>query len=328
MVASHRPDRVGAPPPGLDPPRARRSRPAPRPSWRTRPAGPNSSASRRARSASPTRAAWRCWIRVEAGQLDRAAVLAADLTEQAERHGFDMLAAVRGQPCRPPSAPWPALDADDPDPTGLSAHIATMTTLPRHLAHGRDERLHHLLRRRPRAAVDRRRPTRAGPRPPGHRTAAGPGHRDALLRRRTAAAARPHPHRPRRPRKPTSPPPSNSPAARARPCSNCAPPSTISSCAASPRALPSPTRSAASPPTARCRNWRGPRPRRSRPTRNSGSSAASRSGGRSLGIPDPTTSSVSCGKRHPRSLPEATDSLSPQSRRLGAASPGVMLPPQ
>ena len=30
------------------------------------------------------------WMRIEAGQLDRAAVLAADLTEQAERHGFDM----------------------------------------------------------------------------------------------------------------------------------------------------------------------------------------------------------------------------------------------
>ena len=28
-------------------------------------------------------------VRIEAGQLDRAAVLAADLSEQAERHGFD-----------------------------------------------------------------------------------------------------------------------------------------------------------------------------------------------------------------------------------------------
>jgi hypothetical protein len=30
------------------------------------------------------------FIRIEAGQLDRAAVLAADLSKQAERHGFDL----------------------------------------------------------------------------------------------------------------------------------------------------------------------------------------------------------------------------------------------
>ena len=52
-----------------------------------------------------------------------------------------------------------------------------------------------------------------------------------------------------------------------------------------PRALPLSTRPGECPPTARSRNWRVSRLRRSHPTRNSGSSAASRSGGRSLGIP-------------------------------------------
>ena len=50
------------------------------------------------------------------------------------------------------------------------------------------------------------------------------------------------------------------PAARARPSSNCAPPSTISTCAAHPPAPPSPRWSAAPPRTARGRSWCGPRP--------------------------------------------------------------------
>ena len=267
-----------------------------------------------------------CWIRVEAGQLDRAAVLAADLTEQAERHGFDMF-RVWGEALQAALSALAFVDADDPDPAGLSARIATMATcvdilhmvgmnvyitfhdavLGRLLiAAGQPEQARARLDTALQLAQD-----------------TGMCFYDAELLRLRA-----HTH--------TDPETMQADISAAldlarrqgAPCSNCAPPSTISSCAASPRALPSPTRPAESPPTARSRNWRGPRPRRSRPTRNSGSSAASRSGGRSLGIPDPTTSSVSCGKRHPRSLPEATDSLSPQSRRLGAASPGVMLPPQ
>jgi class 3 adenylate cyclase/tetratricopeptide (TPR) repeat protein len=67
-------------------------------------------------------------VRTEAGQLDRAAVLAAELTELAERHGFDMwrlygathTAIIGGQE---------ALGADHPNPAALSAHIATLTTL-------------------------------------------------------------------------------------------------------------------------------------------------------------------------------------------------------
>ena len=67
-------------------------------------------------------------MRVEAGQLDRAAVLAADLTEQAERHGFDMF-RVWGPALQAAVSALAFVDADDPDPAGLSAHIATMATL-------------------------------------------------------------------------------------------------------------------------------------------------------------------------------------------------------
>jgi len=60
--------------------------------------------------------------------------------------------------------------------------------------------------------------------------------------------------------KPISAPPLNSPAARARPCSNCAPRSTISNYAASLRANLWSMSLAACQPTAPGRNWRGPRP--------------------------------------------------------------------
>ena len=54
-------------------------------------------------------------------------------------------------------------------------------------------------------------------------------------------------------------PPANWPAARARRCSNCVPPSMISNHAASPPVPHSLTLSASSPPTTYCRNWRSPR---------------------------------------------------------------------
>ena len=54
-------------------------------------------------------------------------------------------------------------------------------------------------------------------------------------------------------------PPANWPAARARRCSNCVPPSMISSHAASPPVPHSLTLSASSPPTTYCLNWRSPR---------------------------------------------------------------------
>ena len=118
--------------------------PAPRPSWRTRHVGPNSSASPRARSASPYARFVEIWVRIEAGQFDRAAALAADLTDLAERHGFDLW-RLAGPPSRPRGR-LAALGADHLDPTGLSAHIATMTTFVDTLRTVGREHLPHLLR--------------------------------------------------------------------------------------------------------------------------------------------------------------------------------------
>ena len=68
------------------------------------------------------------WMRIEAGQLDRAAVLAADLIDQAERHGFDVWQLLGGAQQATVNA-LAALGAENPDPTALSNHIATITTL-------------------------------------------------------------------------------------------------------------------------------------------------------------------------------------------------------
>ena len=67
------------------------------------------------------------WMRIETGQFDRAAVLATDLIDQAERHGFDAFRLLGGTQQAAVSA-VAALGAEDLDPTALSAHIATMTT--------------------------------------------------------------------------------------------------------------------------------------------------------------------------------------------------------
>ncbi|HZN82793.1 MAG TPA: hypothetical protein VFC01_24415 [Mycobacterium sp.] len=68
------------------------------------------------------------WMRTEAGQLDRAAVLAADLIEQAERYGFDLW-RLWGATQQATVGALAALRADKLDPTALAAHIATMTPL-------------------------------------------------------------------------------------------------------------------------------------------------------------------------------------------------------
>jgi hypothetical protein len=68
------------------------------------------------------------WIRIETGQLDRAAALAADVTAQAEKHGFD-LPQLWGATLRAIARALASLGADDQDPTALSAHIAELTML-------------------------------------------------------------------------------------------------------------------------------------------------------------------------------------------------------
>ena len=67
------------------------------------------------------------WLRIEAGQLDRAAVVAAELMTEAERHGFDMWRLMGLTWCSAVSA-LAAHGTADADPTVLAAHIATFTT--------------------------------------------------------------------------------------------------------------------------------------------------------------------------------------------------------
>jgi tetratricopeptide (TPR) repeat protein len=68
------------------------------------------------------------WLHVEAGELDRAAVVAADVTEVGERLGLEIL-RLFGATWQASVTILVALSADPPDPDALSAHIATMTDL-------------------------------------------------------------------------------------------------------------------------------------------------------------------------------------------------------
>jgi class 3 adenylate cyclase len=69
-----------------------------------------------------------CWVRIETCQLDRAAVLAADVTELGERHGLDIW-RLWGPTQQASVRALAALGADDRDPTALLAHITTLNTL-------------------------------------------------------------------------------------------------------------------------------------------------------------------------------------------------------
>jgi hypothetical protein len=66
------------------------------------------------------------WLRVEAGQLDRAALVAADMINEGERHGFELWRLV-GAHWQAVVDALAALDADDLDPSDLGAHIAAIT---------------------------------------------------------------------------------------------------------------------------------------------------------------------------------------------------------
>jgi tetratricopeptide (TPR) repeat protein len=67
------------------------------------------------------------WLRIEAGPLDRAALLAADIADEAVRYGFAMWPLV-GATWQAAVDALAALDADQVDPTVLAAHTATLTT--------------------------------------------------------------------------------------------------------------------------------------------------------------------------------------------------------
>jgi class 3 adenylate cyclase/tetratricopeptide (TPR) repeat protein len=66
------------------------------------------------------------WLRIEAGQLDRAAVVAAGMIDEAERHGFDMWRLV-GASWQAAVRVLAALDTGEVHQTDLAAHIATIT---------------------------------------------------------------------------------------------------------------------------------------------------------------------------------------------------------
>jgi predicted ATPase len=66
------------------------------------------------------------WLRIEAGQFDRAAVVAADTIDHAERYGLDMWPLV-GATWQAAVDGLAALDGEHVDPTTLGAHIATIT---------------------------------------------------------------------------------------------------------------------------------------------------------------------------------------------------------
>ena len=65
------------------------------------------------------------WLRIEAGQLDHAAVLAAEMIDEAERYGFDIWRLV--------GATWQSavgeLAALDAGPAAVGTHVATFATL-------------------------------------------------------------------------------------------------------------------------------------------------------------------------------------------------------
>jgi hypothetical protein len=67
-------------------------------------------------------------MRIEAGQIDRAAVLAAELSELGERHGFDVWRLV-GAGLQASVGGLTVIGAANIDPQALEGHIATLTTL-------------------------------------------------------------------------------------------------------------------------------------------------------------------------------------------------------
>jgi class 3 adenylate cyclase len=66
------------------------------------------------------------WLRIESGQVDRAAVVVADMIDEAERHGFDMWRLV-GTTWQAAVSALAALDTGEP--TTFAPHISTLTTL-------------------------------------------------------------------------------------------------------------------------------------------------------------------------------------------------------
>ena len=169
VVSAQRPDRDGAPAPGLGALRARRSH------RRRGRAGAGGTPGRRARfPPGSVQRGFRVFRGDLAAHRSRSARPGRGAGRRPDRAGraarLRRLAAVGRCPAGHRQRPGRA-GRRGPRPDRAVESHRDHDHVRRRLAQGRAERLHHLLRQRARAAVDRRRATRPGPRPPGHRAA-------------------------------------------------------------------------------------------------------------------------------------------------------------
>ena len=138
------------------------------------------------------------WIRIEARQLDRAATLAAELVDHADRHGFEVW-ALWGAAQRAIVDAMSLIFADDADADLLSAQVTRVTDVVKTVRDAGltvfitlfDGALAQLL-----TAAGRREEARAQL---DTALTLGREHRNVFLRSRTAAPSRAHPHRRRCP---------------------------------------------------------------------------------------------------------------------------------
>ena len=158
------------------------------------------------------------WIRIEARQLDRAATLAAELVDHADRHGFEVW-ALWGAAQRAIVDALSSICADDADADLLSAQVTRVTDVVKTVRDAGltvfitlfDGALAQLL-----TAAGRREEARAQL---DTALTLGREHRNVFLRGRTAAPSRAHPHRRRCPscgsgRRPWRCPPTGCPPVR------------------------------------------------------------------------------------------------------------------
>ena len=66
----------------------------------------------------------KCWVCIDTGQLDSAAVLVADVIDQAERHGLEQFRVI-GAILQASVSGLAALGAEELEPTRLAHRIAS-----------------------------------------------------------------------------------------------------------------------------------------------------------------------------------------------------------
>ncbi len=134
------------------------------------------------------------WMRVDAGQFDRARELVAEMIEKAESYGFDFWQLFGAtEQCMVDSEI--ALSFPEPDQAGIATLITHDDGVHQLLARCRAVHLPDPLRLRIGEIVDRSRQARRGESPYRDRVADRRGHRNALSRRRTSAGTCRYPSR-------------------------------------------------------------------------------------------------------------------------------------